>query len=130
LETIFELSLSDRDRTIEDLNLRLRELAGLPRKEQAARESQTDRITTQEAFLARGRPSMRTRSARTPTTSKKGKIPSEEALICAAARVPQTLAKEIQRSILVFMTFVLQNQQQSNQRSSRAAVFVCVCGML
>jgi len=28
------------------------------------------------------------------------------------------------------MTFLLQNRQQSNQRSSRAAVFVCVCEML
>jgi hypothetical protein len=43
-----------RDRTIEDLNLRLRELTGLLRKEQAARELQAQRIATLEAkFLAR-----------------------------------------------------------------------------
>ncbi len=34
-----ESRLRDRDRTIEDLNLRLKELAGLLRKEQATRES-------------------------------------------------------------------------------------------
>jgi hypothetical protein len=36
--------LRDRDRTINDLNLRLRELTGLLRKEQAARESMSLRI--------------------------------------------------------------------------------------
>jgi hypothetical protein len=38
--------LHDRDRTIEDLNLRLRELTGALRKEQATRESQLRRIST------------------------------------------------------------------------------------
>jgi hypothetical protein len=37
--------LHDRDRTIEDLNLRLRELAGALRKDQAVRESLTGRFT-------------------------------------------------------------------------------------
>ena len=39
--------LRDRDRTIEELNLRVRELTGLIRKEQVTRESQAQRITTQ-----------------------------------------------------------------------------------
>jgi hypothetical protein len=43
--------LRDRDRAIEDLNLRLRELTGLLRKEQATRESQAQRITTLETQL-------------------------------------------------------------------------------
>jgi hypothetical protein len=43
--------LRDRDRTIEELNLRLRELTGLLRKEQVTRESQTRRITTLETQL-------------------------------------------------------------------------------
>jgi hypothetical protein len=59
---------------------------------------------------------------------------SEEALIGAAVRAPHShtpnLAKEIQRSILFSMTFLPQNRQQSNQRSSRAVGFVCACGML
>jgi hypothetical protein len=55
---------------------------------------------------------------------------SEEVLGSAAVHTAPNLAKEIQRSILLSMTFVPQNRQQSNQRSSRAAVFVCVCRML
>jgi hypothetical protein len=47
-----------------------------------------------------------------------------------SAHVPQTLAKEIERLILLEMIFISQNRQQSNQCSSRAAVFACVCGML
>jgi hypothetical protein len=57
---------------------------------------------------------------------------SAEALICAAVHMPSrspNLAKEIQRSILFAMTFLPQNRQQSNQRSSRAVGFVCACGM-
>jgi uncharacterized coiled-coil protein SlyX len=40
-----DLRLRDRDRTIEELNLRLRELTGALRKEQAARELLTRRLT-------------------------------------------------------------------------------------
>jgi hypothetical protein len=54
--------LRDRGRTIEELNLRLRERTGLLRKEQATRELQLQRITTLEAVLARRRP--QTREAR------------------------------------------------------------------
>jgi hypothetical protein len=43
--------LRDRDRTIEDSNLRLRELTLLLRKEQAARESLTRRLTTPDPLL-------------------------------------------------------------------------------
>lgn len=57
--------LRDRDRTIEDLNLRLRELTGVLRKEQATRESLTRRLTTvAPEVLARVRardPAARTR---------------------------------------------------------------------
>jgi hypothetical protein len=58
--------LRDRDRTIEDLNLRLRELTGLLRKEQATRESQLQRITALEALLARRQPSTPAAKTRTP----------------------------------------------------------------
>jgi plasmid replication DNA-binding protein KfrA len=90
--------LRDRDRTIDDLNLRLRELTGVLRKEQATRESQTQRITTLTAppggaerplgppragrgvrrrapnntILAHRQPKTRTTKTRTPP-SKKGK---------------------------------------------------------
>jgi hypothetical protein len=62
--------LRDRDRTIEELNLRLRELTGARRKEQATRDSQLQRIINPEALLARRQPSIRTARARTPTNSK------------------------------------------------------------
>jgi hypothetical protein len=42
--------LRDRDRTIEDLNLRLREVAGSLRKDQVTRESQAQHITTPETL--------------------------------------------------------------------------------
>jgi hypothetical protein len=54
---------------------------------------------------------------------------SEEAPICAAVTRISTLAKGMQRFILGSMIFI-PHQQQLNQRSSQAAVFVCVCGML
>ena len=62
--------LRNRDRTIEDLNLRLRELTGLLRKEQVTRESQLQRITTLEAVLARRQPQTRPASSRTPSARK------------------------------------------------------------
>jgi hypothetical protein len=62
--------LRDRDRTIEDLNLRLRELTGLLRKEQTARELQVQRITTLEAVLARSQSKTKAARSRTPSTLK------------------------------------------------------------
>jgi Plasmid replication region DNA-binding N-term len=64
--------LRDRDRTIEDLNLRLSELTGALRKEQASRESQALRLTTLETkVLARRKSSTRQTKARTPPTHKR-----------------------------------------------------------
>jgi hypothetical protein len=61
--------LRDRDRTIEDLNRRLRELTTLLRKEQATRESLPRRlITPAPRLLARVPTSKRTAKARTPKT--------------------------------------------------------------
>jgi Plasmid replication region DNA-binding N-term len=88
--------LRDRDRTIEELNLRLRELTGALRKEQATRDSQLQRIISltapaggaerpqgrpragrgvrrtapNNALLAHRQRSIRTARARTPTNSK------------------------------------------------------------
>jgi len=57
--------LRDRDRTIDDLKLRLRELTGLLQKEQATRESQLQRITTLTAPPGGAeRPKGRPRAAR------------------------------------------------------------------
>jgi septal ring factor EnvC (AmiA/AmiB activator) len=63
--------LRDRDRTIEELNPRLRELTGLLHKEQATRESQLQRITTLKAVLARRKPLQGHAKARTPPTHKR-----------------------------------------------------------
>ena len=64
--------LRDRDRTIEDQNLRLRELTGLLHKEQATRESLTRQLTTTAPqLLARRKPSTRTAKTRTPPKSKR-----------------------------------------------------------
>jgi hypothetical protein len=63
--------LRDRDHTIEELNLRLRELTGVLRKEQVTRESQIQRITTLETVLARRRPPTRTAKTRTPPAHKR-----------------------------------------------------------
>jgi hypothetical protein len=63
--------LRDRDRTIEGLNLRVRELTSLLRKEQVTRESQAERIVALETkLLARHQPLRRTARTRTPTISK------------------------------------------------------------
>jgi hypothetical protein len=67
--------LRDRDRTIEDLNLRLRELTTLLRKEQASGESLAGRLTTLETQLSpRVRTPKKHLSSRTPPT-RKGKMP-------------------------------------------------------
>jgi hypothetical protein len=64
--------LRDRDRTIEELNLRLRELTGALRKEQATRESLTRRlITPAPQLLARRKPSTRAAKTRTPPAHKR-----------------------------------------------------------
>jgi hypothetical protein len=66
--------LRDREHTIEELNLALRELTGALCKERATGESQLQRIITLEAqLLARRQQTMRTARARTPTTSKQRK---------------------------------------------------------
>jgi hypothetical protein len=55
----------DRDRTIDGLNLALREITGVLRKEQATRESQLQRITTLTAPPGGAeRPQVRPRAAR------------------------------------------------------------------
>jgi uncharacterized coiled-coil protein SlyX len=58
--------LRDRDRTIEDLNLRLRELTGLLRKEQVTCESLTRRLTAPAPqILARNKSRTKASQART-----------------------------------------------------------------
>ena len=82
--------LRDRDRTIEDLSLRLRELTGLLHKEQATRESQAQRITTLETqLLARRRPQRREARARTPPKSK-GKMKTRRAGSLRKTAKPKT----------------------------------------
>jgi hypothetical protein len=104
--------LRDRDRTIEDLNLRLRELTGLLHKEQATRESQLQRITTLTAppsgaerpqgrpraaqwvrrrapnntILARGRPQTRADKTRTPPKKEKKQTPRRAAPLRKSGR--------------------------------------------
>ena len=64
--------LRDRDRTIEDLNLRLRELTGLLRKEQVTRESLTRQLATlAPQLLARARRPKRKLATRTPPSPKR-----------------------------------------------------------
>ena len=66
--------LRDRDRTIDDLNHRLRELAGALRKEQATRESLTRRLSTPTPqLLARHQPSTQAAKSRTPPTHKRNR---------------------------------------------------------
>jgi hypothetical protein len=76
--------LRDRDRTIEDLNLRLRELTGLLRKEQATRELLSRQIAELRSARAsksrRSLPRVRPKGNRRPTKNKnliarKRKIP-------------------------------------------------------
>jgi hypothetical protein len=63
--------LRDRERTIDDLNLRLRELTTMLRKEQATRESQLQRIIALETVLARRKPFPRRGKTRTPPTHQR-----------------------------------------------------------
>jgi hypothetical protein len=63
--------LRDREHTIEDLNLRLRELTRMLRNDQATRESLTRRLTTPDPHLLTRVPALkRTARIRTPPTSK------------------------------------------------------------
>jgi hypothetical protein len=63
--------LRDRDRTIEELNLRLRELTGTLRKEQATRELLSRRIDDLQSTRALSRiPKRLLRSARRPKRPK------------------------------------------------------------
>lgn len=64
--------LRDRDRTIEDLNLRLRELTGALHKEQATRESVINQITELQSARAR-RPARAQKRAATRRKAKTGK---------------------------------------------------------
>jgi hypothetical protein len=64
--------LRDRDRTIEELNARLRELTGVLRKEQATRELLTRQLTTPVPhLLARSRrPKRPARKSKPPAASR------------------------------------------------------------
>jgi hypothetical protein len=63
--------LRDRDRTIEELNLRLRELTGLLRKEQATRELFSRQIAElQSAAVSNKKRTHLIRSAKKPRASK------------------------------------------------------------
>src|SRR5580698_4490970 len=63
--------LRDRDRTIEDLNLRLRELTGLLRKEQATRELLSRQIAELQSMRA---PNKNRRQKKPPVTRPKRRI--------------------------------------------------------
>src|SRR5271170_8140111 len=67
--------LRDRDRTIDDLNLRLRELTGLLRKEQATRELLAGQITQMQSARA---PRSR-RSQSMPRTKKTRRVAAKKA---------------------------------------------------
>jgi Plasmid replication region DNA-binding N-term len=72
--------LRDRDRTIDDLNLRLRELTGLLRKEQATRDAQAHRLSTLEAqALAKVRRPQTKVATRIPLAQKRKKKPARAA---------------------------------------------------
>lgn len=60
--------LRDRDRTIQDLNLRLRELTGLLRKEQATRELLSQQIAELQSGGTPKRPARKSKKSK----SKKG----------------------------------------------------------
>ena len=87
--------LRDRDRTIEDLNLRLRELTGLLRKEQATRESLTRQLATlAPQLLARARRPKRKLAIRTPPSPKRKTKPHRADRLlhrCLEDRVPEVL---------------------------------------
>jgi uncharacterized coiled-coil protein SlyX len=73
--------LRDRDRTIEDLNLRLRELTLTLRKQQATQDAQTQQIfSLQTNLLARVPPLKRKPSPRTPPASTRKKKPNRATL--------------------------------------------------
>jgi hypothetical protein len=64
--------LRDRDRTIEDLNLRLRELSGALRKEQATRELLTRQVAqTSSRSLSKSRPQRNVRLAPQPKRARR-----------------------------------------------------------
>jgi hypothetical protein len=66
-----DFRLRDRERTIDDLNLRLRELTLLLRKEQATRDAQAQRLSTLESkLLARVPIKKRATHPRTPTKTR------------------------------------------------------------
>jgi hypothetical protein len=68
----FDSRLRDRDRTIEELNQRLRELTGLLRKEQATSESLGKQLAhPAPQLLARSKPRARPKSARAPRPPKR-----------------------------------------------------------
>jgi hypothetical protein len=64
--------LRDRDRTIENLNLRLRELTGVLRKEQATRDLLTRQVAqTPSRSLSKSRPQRNVRLAPQPKRAKR-----------------------------------------------------------
>jgi Plasmid replication region DNA-binding N-term len=66
--------LRDRDRTIEELNLRLRELMGAVRKEQATRDLLMRQITaTPSRSLSKSRPKRNVRLTPKPKPAKRGR---------------------------------------------------------
>ena len=73
-----ELDSRRRDRTVEELNRRLRELTATLRKEQATRESLLQRLATPAPqILARRKPSSgQTKSHNTPQTKEKANCPT------------------------------------------------------
>jgi hypothetical protein len=75
--------LRDRDRTIEELNLRLRELTGLLRKEEATRELLSRQITNLRSVgptrVARRKAPPATRRAQKRKTSRAAPIPPKRA---------------------------------------------------
>jgi uncharacterized coiled-coil protein SlyX len=113
--------LQDRDRAIEDLNLRLRELTGNLRKEQATRELLTQRLTTPDPqILARRSSATKRVRARTPP-SQKNKQSTRRAAPLRNSRTPKASrkgakSKKSPRAINIQRKHGLKRSAQKRQR--------------
>ena len=90
--------LRDRDRTIEELNLRLRELTGALRKEQATHELLAKRLShPAPQILARGQPPMKASKARTPLARKRKRTARRAAPLRNSTK--RNMRKQVKRRI-------------------------------
>jgi hypothetical protein len=90
--------LRDRERTIDDLNLRLRELTTLLRKERATHELQLQRFTAlQTQLLARVSAPKKTAGVRSPQKPKR-KTPTRRAAPLRRARITKRATSKRQKA--------------------------------